>query len=218
MSNIKCKWHTKAHNIKIVITSRLIHIKWVKYSYLSWYYVEKRNITDNHYLLQFRLIQFSTLITSILFQIIFFLCSFRFSWMWTAVEEIPLHFFWRNMNILFWFIGLNFLSELKSDQNISNDEFVLHMTSPYKSISKYSLYRDVSIINFVIPINTEVAKFSFKAIEQKCDPKAITVHLKSGSFPVINPQNISFPDDYLSYENRWVKTIFFLNSENPHFP
>lgn len=104
------------------------------------------------------------------------------------------------MNLFFLIISIKLFSNARSYEE--SNEFILHMGSPYKSISKYSLYRDVSIINFVIPINTKVAKFSFKAVEQKCDPKAITIHLKAGSFPVISPQNISFPVDYLTNENR----------------
>lgn len=103
------------------------------------------------------------------------------------------------MIILCLFISINCLVGVKSYES---DSFFLHMEAPYKTISKYTLYRDVSIINFVVPV-TKTAKFSFKALEfQKCDPQPITVYIKAGSFPVISPQNISFPGDYLDDELR----------------
>lgn len=104
------------------------------------------------------------------------------------------------MKIFFLVIWLSISS--KNVQCFEDDDFKLHSEAPFKTISKYSMYRDVSIINFVVPENTKVAKFSFKAIEQKCEPKAITVHVKAASFPVISPQNISFPSDYLSDDLR----------------
>lgn len=37
-----------------------------------------------------------------------------------------------------------------------------------------------------------------------CQPQDVTLHLKAGSYPVISPENITFPKHFLSAEQRFV--------------
>jgi hypothetical protein len=37
-----------------------------------------------------------------------------------------------------------------------------------------------------------------------CQPQDVTLHLKAGSYPVISPENITFPKHFLSAEQRLV--------------
>lgn len=45
-----------------------------------------------------------------------------------------------------------------------------------------------------------------------CEPNDIDVHLKAGGFPVVSPQNISFPEDFV--ENSQRNKIISLKIES----
>ncbi|KAL1400180.1 hypothetical protein pipiens_007652 [Culex pipiens pipiens] len=81
---------------------------------------------------------------------------------------------------------------------------------PSNTLLKYTAYKDVSILHFHIPADTRTAFFSFKAYEESksafqrvCQPNDITLHLKAGSYPVISPENITFPKHFLSADERF---------------
>ncbi|XP_058465176.1 uncharacterized protein LOC131438855 [Malaya genurostris] len=81
---------------------------------------------------------------------------------------------------------------------------------PSNTLLKYTAYKDVSILHFRIPTDTRTAFFSFKAYEESksafqrvCQPNDITLHLKAGSYPVISPENITFPKHFLSADERF---------------
>jgi len=38
--------------------------------------------------------------------------------------------------------------------------------------------------------------------ERKCKPKDVTLHLKASSYPVISPENITFPKNFFTTEQR----------------
>lgn len=44
----------------------------------------------------------------------------------------------------------------------------------------------------------------FSFIARVCQPQDVTLHLKAGSYPVISPENITFPKHFLSAEQRFV--------------
>lgn len=46
--------------------------------------------------------------------------------------------------------------------------------------------------------------FSMCHIARVCQPQDVTLHLKAGSYPVISPENITFPKHFLSAEQRLV--------------
>ncbi|CAO1444482.1 unnamed protein product [Diamesa hyperborea] len=81
---------------------------------------------------------------------------------------------------------------------------------PSNTLLKYTAYKDVSIQHFRIPIDTRSAYFSFKSYEEGksafarvCQPQDVTLHLKAGSYPVISPENITFPKHFLSADQRF---------------
>ncbi|XP_055524828.1 uncharacterized protein LOC129718259 [Wyeomyia smithii] len=81
---------------------------------------------------------------------------------------------------------------------------------PSNTLLKYTAYKDVSILHFRIPTDTRTAFFSFKAYEESksafqrvCQPNDITLHLKAGSYPVISPENITFPKHFLRTDERF---------------
>ncbi|XP_058812384.1 uncharacterized protein LOC131676953 [Topomyia yanbarensis] len=81
---------------------------------------------------------------------------------------------------------------------------------PSNTLLKYTAYKDVSILHFRIPTDTRTAFFSFKAYEESksafqrvCQPNDITLHLKAGSYPVISPENITFPKHFLRVDERF---------------
>lgn len=40
--------------------------------------------------------------------------------------------------------------------------------------------------------------------ERKCKPRDVTLHLKASSYPVISPENITFPRNFLSADQRYL--------------
>jgi len=50
----------------------------------------------------------------------------------------------------------------------------------------------------------KINKFLIKKLilERICEPRDVTLYLKAGSYPVISPENITFPRHFLSAEQR----------------
>ncbi|KAH8236663.1 hypothetical protein KR026_007616, partial [Drosophila bipectinata] len=102
---------------------------------------------------------------------------------------------------------------------LEDEEIVVRL--PSNSLLKYTSYKDVSILHFDVPPDTRTAYFTFKAFEdsksafqRKCKPKDVTLHLKAGSFPVISPENITFPKNFFSSDQRFkVYDLQFLSNE-----
>ncbi|XP_017873944.1 PREDICTED: uncharacterized protein LOC108621256 [Drosophila arizonae] len=95
---------------------------------------------------------------------------------------------------------------------------------PSNTLLKYGAYKDVSILHFRVPLDTRVAYFSFKAFEEsksafqrKCKVKDVSLHLKAKSFPVISPENITFPKYFLSSDERYkVYSLQFQSDQKRH--
>ncbi|XP_039968890.1 uncharacterized protein LOC120780692 [Bactrocera tryoni] len=80
---------------------------------------------------------------------------------------------------------------------------------PLNTLLKYTAYKDISILHFKLPADTRAAFFAFKAYEEgksvfhgKCKPQNVDLHLKAGSYPVISPENLAFPKNFLSADQR----------------
>ncbi|KAH8295003.1 hypothetical protein KR018_005357 [Drosophila ironensis] len=92
---------------------------------------------------------------------------------------------------------------------------------PSNSLLKYTSYKDVAILHFIVPPDSRTAHFTFKAFEdsksafqRKCKPKDVTLHLKASSFPVISPENITFPKNFFSSDQRFkLYDLQFLSDE-----
>ncbi|XP_049305843.1 uncharacterized protein LOC105233177 isoform X6 [Bactrocera dorsalis] len=97
---------------------------------------------------------------------------------------------------------------------------------PLNTLLKYTAYKDISILHFKVPADTRAAFFAFKAYEEgksvfrgKCKPQNVDIHLKAGSYPVISPETIAFPKNFLSADQR-SKTYslqFQSNEKQQHF-
>ncbi|KAG5671933.1 hypothetical protein PVAND_002101 [Polypedilum vanderplanki] len=123
----------------------------------------------------------------------------------------------------------NFISNSKSSKSIdgvqatiTNDDIqngqqIPLVRLPSNTLLKYTAYKDVSIQHFLIPMDSRSAMFSFKSYEESksaltrvCQPQDVTLHLKAGSYPVISPENITFPKHFLSAEQRYeIYTLQF---------
>lgn len=55
-----------------------------------------------------------------------------------------------------------------------------------------------------IYVFTDTVLLSFDTA-RVCQPQDVTLHLKAGSYPVISPENITFPKHFLSLEQRLVR-------------
>jgi len=78
-----------------------------------------------------------------------------------------------------------------------------------RELIDYRAYRDVTVLHFRVPELTSTASFNFTASEKLissqfysgCDPRSVSLFLKYGSYPVINPDGAKFPDNF-SISNR----------------
>lgn len=78
-----------------------------------------------------------------------------------------------------------------------------------RELIDYRAYRDVTVLHFRVPEQTFTASFNFTASEKLissqlysgCDPRRVSLFLKYGSFPVVNPEGAKFPDNF-SISNR----------------
>ncbi|XP_017123974.1 uncharacterized protein LOC108143908 [Drosophila elegans] len=108
------------------------------------------------------------------------------------------------------------IEELKLPED---QELVVRL--PSNSLLKYTSYKDVSILHFDVPPDSRTAFFTFKAFEdpksafqRKCKPKDVTLHLKASSYPVISPENITFPKNFFTTDQRFkVYDLQFLSDE-----
>ncbi|XP_023298904.2 uncharacterized protein LOC111681379 isoform X1 [Lucilia cuprina] len=105
---------------------------------------------------------------------------------------------------------INEMPQERMDQLKIPKDQTLVVRLPSNTLLKYNSYKDVSILHFRMPPDTRRAMFTFKAIEEsksafqrKCRPRDVTLHLKASSYPVISPENITFPRNFLSADERF---------------
>ncbi|XP_069682298.1 transmembrane protein 8B isoform X2 [Periplaneta americana] len=78
-----------------------------------------------------------------------------------------------------------------------------------RELIDYRAYRDVTVLHYRIPEQTFTAAFNFTVSEKLtssqifsgCDSRKVSLYLKYGSLPVINPDGAKFPDNF-SIANR----------------
>jgi hypothetical protein len=78
-----------------------------------------------------------------------------------------------------------------------------------RELIDYRAYRDITLLHFRVPDQTLTAAFNFTVSEKLvssqlfsgCDPRRVSLFLKYGSLPVINPDGAKFPDNF-SISNR----------------
>ncbi|XP_048255948.1 post-GPI attachment to proteins factor 6-like [Haliotis rufescens] len=63
-------------------------------------------------------------------------------------------------------------------------------------VTQYSSYKDVSLVTITIPLHTEQVFWTFRAFasDDKCAVRKVKVFLQRGRYPVISPNNETFPD------------------------
>ncbi|KDR20728.1 hypothetical protein L798_04684, partial [Zootermopsis nevadensis] len=78
-----------------------------------------------------------------------------------------------------------------------------------RELIDYRAYRDITLLHFRVPDQTLTAAFNFTVSEKLvssqlfsgCDPRKVSLFLKYGSLPVINPDGAKFPNNF-SISNR----------------
>lgn len=116
---------------------------------------------------------------------------------------------------------INEMPQEKMDQLKIPKDQTLVVRLPSNTLLKFTSYKDVSILHFRMPEDTRRAMFTFKAIEEsksafqrKCKPRDVTLHLKASSYPVISPENITFPRNFLSADQRFqIYNLQFQSDE-----
>ncbi|XP_067012375.2 post-GPI attachment to proteins factor 6 [Anabrus simplex] len=103
----------------------------------------------------------------------------------------------------------------------TNSQEIRHSRSARREISKYRMYKDVSLLPYNVPKQTSVVSFNFTVREErihvgvnKCPHRKVTVVLKSGSFPVVNPDGAAFPKFYWNHRVPQYSAEFLTSKEN----
>ncbi|KAJ9589292.1 hypothetical protein L9F63_017501 [Diploptera punctata] len=87
---------------------------------------------------------------------------------------------------------------------VSNAEVTKIWKLSSRELIDYRAYRDVTVLHFRIPEQTLTAHFNFTVSEKLtstqlftgCKPRKVSLYLKYGSLPVINPDGAKFPDNF----------------------
>ncbi|XP_075147376.1 uncharacterized protein LOC142221510 [Haematobia irritans] len=105
---------------------------------------------------------------------------------------------------------LNIRQNATNGQDQHNDFATLSVRLPSNILLKYSSYKDVAILHFLVPSDTRRALFTFKAREEaksvfqiQCKPQDVSLYLKANGYPVINPENITFPKNFINKNQRF---------------
>lgn len=120
-------------------------------------------------------------------------------------------------------ISMTCISLFQSDENmaakllllclgviaLSRGQLVKVWNLSARELIDYRAYRDVTVLHFRVPEQTLTAAFNFTVSEKlisshfssECDPRRVSLFLKYGSLPVINPDGAKFPDNF-SISNR----------------
>lgn len=61
---------------------------------------------------------------------------------------------------------------------------------------------DIYFSTFIIVTNVKQNASFHTHTERECTPKNVSLHLKAGSYPVISPENITFPKHFLNADQR----------------
>ncbi|XP_022257740.1 transmembrane protein 8A-like [Limulus polyphemus] len=78
----------------------------------------------------------------------------------------------------------------------------------------YTSYSNVQIFHYNVPVLTYAAVWEFKAnISHYCSPKPVSVYLQYGSYPVVNPQNETFPRGFHLRRQHLHHVTLLTNSE-----
>ncbi|PSN52826.1 hypothetical protein C0J52_09684 [Blattella germanica] len=86
-----------------------------------------------------------------------------------------------------------------------------------RELIDYRAFRDVTVLHFRVPEQTLTAHFNFTVSEKLtssqlfsgCKPRKVSLYLKYGSLPVINPDGAKFPDNFsVSFRVPVYKTEF----------
>ncbi|KAL5020916.1 hypothetical protein ScPMuIL_000071 [Solemya velum] len=93
----------------------------------------------------------------------------------------------------------------------------VHWTTAVK-LSEYEGYKSISLLSFNIPERTARVFWDLQGAVSplECPIREVHVFVQQGSYPVINPYNETFPDNF--YLQRTGSTHFIVDTKNLSFP
>ncbi|XP_013784143.2 transmembrane protein 8B-like isoform X2 [Limulus polyphemus] len=98
--------------------------------------------------------------------------------------------------------------------NLFKSESTLSQVLDSRELYPYRAYKDVQIFHYTVPHQVSFASWEFEANGSTyCSPKPISVFLQFGSYPVINPQNESFPDNFFFHRKDLYHVTMLTNSD-----
>ncbi|CAH1976080.1 unnamed protein product [Acanthoscelides obtectus] len=89
-------------------------------------------------------------------------------------------------------------------------------------IHRYETYRDITLIHLYIPQHTLFASFKFTGDETRmsifaCKPRDVSLYMKYGAPPVINPDDSTFPKDFKNITRSKLHHIEFMTDNKDQY-
>nr|CAI5849457.1 unnamed protein product [Callosobruchus analis] len=89
-------------------------------------------------------------------------------------------------------------------------------------IHRYGTYRDITLIHLYIPQHTLFASFKFTGDETRmsifaCKPRDVSLYMKHGAPPVINPDGSKFPKDFKHITRSDLYHIEFMTDNKEQY-
>ncbi|XP_060529271.1 post-GPI attachment to proteins factor 6 [Cylas formicarius] len=111
---------------------------------------------------------------------------------------------------------------LCSTPTLQSENLRVIARSQTASLETYESYLDAVVNNFRVPENTVFASFRFTASEQDlsvfgCSTRNVSLYMKYGSPPVINPDGSPFPDDFKNITRPEIYNLEFFTNRKEHY-
>ncbi|GAB6028880.1 hypothetical protein CHUAL_004680 [Chamberlinius hualienensis] len=85
-----------------------------------------------------------------------------------------------------------------------------------RQLFTYNGYKDVQIFHYFVPQQALLAEWTFTAVEDGgCPSQPVAIYLQHGSYPIINPDNGSFPSNFYLTRSSLVK-LDMESDNNPY--
>lgn len=101
------------------------------------------------------------------------------------------------------------LSSVSADLNGEKNVQLSHLMN--RQVFEYRAYKDVQIFHYNIPEQVSKATWNFSAVPTSphaCDVRNVSVYLKYGSYPVINPDGSEFPSHFRIHQSPIYESHF----------
>ncbi|XP_034251935.1 transmembrane protein 8B [Thrips palmi] len=123
---------------------------------------------------------------------------------------------WRIGLVILLCTNVGYLSA-SAEQNVAGEKTVMLSHLMNRQVFEYRAYKDVQIFHYDIPEQVSKATWNFSALPtnlNRCDVRDVSVYLKYGSYPVINPDGAEYPSHFRIHQSPIYDTIFISDGSH----